>query len=284
MINSFIKQNIFRPLFSHLTAGETINSLKSKIDIFHQQNIFPIVDYIKEGSNSHQNINNCILNYIKIGNISKIDYIGIKLSSFGFLEDKIDYLVDTLVNTSQKKIMIDAEDIKNQDKINKITYKLLEKYNKNEINIYKTYQMYRKDSLCMLKYDINNINNLGVKLVRGAYYNQDYKSGLLFTDIKYTDNTYNRAMDILFHSKNTHSFICTHNYYSINKLLNYIKNNNNNNLAHASLYGFINNETKQIIKSGIPTYKYLPYGNFDDSVPYLTRRIYENPKILYYLI
>jgi proline dehydrogenase len=284
MIHSFIKQNIFRPLFSHLTAGETINSLKSKIDQFHQQNIFPIVDYIKEGTNSHQNINNCILNYIKIGDISKIDYIGIKLSSFGFQEDKIDYLVNILINTSQKKIMIDAEDVKNQDKINKITNNLLEKYNKNEINVYKTYQMYRKDSYCMLKNDVNNMNNLGVKLVRGAYYNQDYKSGLLFTDIKYTDNAYNSAMDVLFQSNNTHSFICTHNQYSINKLLHYIKKNNNNNLAHASLYGFINNETKRIIDSGIPTYKYLPYGNFDDSVPYLTRRIYENPKILYHLI
>jgi hypothetical protein len=33
------------------------------------------------------------------------------------LKDKIDYLVDTLINTNQKKIMIDAEDIKNQEKI-----------------------------------------------------------------------------------------------------------------------------------------------------------------------
>ena len=32
MINSFVKQNIFRPLFSRLTAGETIISLKNKID------------------------------------------------------------------------------------------------------------------------------------------------------------------------------------------------------------------------------------------------------------
>jgi hypothetical protein len=48
MIRSLINKNIFRPLFSHLTAGETIDSLKNKIDHFHKQNIFPIVDYIKE--------------------------------------------------------------------------------------------------------------------------------------------------------------------------------------------------------------------------------------------
>ena len=47
---------------------------------------------------------------------------------------------------------------------------------------------------------------------------------------------------------------------------------------------FVTNDTKEIVKSGITTYKYLPYGNFDDAIPYLTRRIYENPKILYYLL
>jgi proline dehydrogenase len=284
MINSYIKQNIFRPLFTHLTAGETIESLKNKIDSFHKQNIFPIVDYIKEGSDSAQNINTCILNYLKIGNISKIDYIGIKLSSFGFQEDKIDYVVNTLVNLNQKKIMIDAEDVNNYGKINKITNSLIDKYNTDEINIYKTYQMYRKDSLRELNCDVKNFNKLGVKLVRGAYHNQDYKSGLLFTDVKYTDNSYNNGMDILFKSKNTHSFICTHNKYSINKMLTHVKNTNNPTIAHASLYGFINRETINIIDSGIPTYKYLPYGNFDDSIQYLTRRLYENPKILYYLI
>ena len=285
MLNSFIRKNIFKPIFSHLTAGETIESLKHKINHLHTQNLFPIVDYIKESNISNHSINNSILHYIKLSDISNIDYIGIKLSSFGFNEDKIDYLCDALIERD-KKILIDAEDVNNQDKINKITNNLLEKYNTNDLHIYKTYQMYRKDSYCMLKNDINNFNYLGIKLVRGAYYHQDYKSGKLFTDISYTDAAYHDAMDLIFSSKNTHSFICTHNYISIYKLLDFVENNKeeSNKLAHASLYGFINGETDKIIKSGITTYKYLPYGQFDESIPYLTRRLYENPKILFYLL
>jgi hypothetical protein len=67
-------------------------------------------------------------------------------------------------------------------------------------------------------------------------------------------------------------------------MIDYVKKSKNNNISHASLYGFINNDTERIIKSGISTYKYLPYGKYDDSVPYLTRRIYENPKILFYML
>ena len=44
---------------------------------------------------------------------------------------------------------------------------------------------------------------------------------------------------------------------------------------HGSLYGFINNETDMIISSGIKTFKYLPYGKIEDSVPYIVRRLYE---------
>jgi len=284
-MNPFIKNIVFKPIFKQLTAGETIDSLKHKINLLHKQSLFPIVDYIKESVTSNHSINNIIIQYIKLSNIPKIDYLGVKLSSFSFHEDKIDYLVNALIE-KDKKILIDAEDVSNQDKINKITNNLVEKYNKDEINVYKTYQMYRKDSLCMLNNDINSFNNLGIKLVRGAYYNQDYKTGKLYTNILYTDKAYNSAMNLIFQSKNTHSFICTHNYNSISKLLNYIHNNKEglDKLTHASLYGFINNYTDTIIKSGITTYKYLPYGNFNDSIPYLTRRLYENPKILYYLL
>jgi proline dehydrogenase len=54
-------------------------------------------------------------------------------------------------------------------------------------------------------------------------------------------------------------------------------------IYHASLYGFINNETDKLIKADIKTYKYLPYGSMDDAIPYLSRRLEENPQVIKYL-
>jgi len=279
-----IQKYVFQSLFTHFTAGETITSLKYKVNELHRQNLYPIVDYIKESTNNNRDINNSILNYIKLSDIPKIDYIALKLSSLGFHEQKIEYLINALIE-KDKKIMIDAENVDKQDKTDEITDSLIYKYNKKEVNVYKTYQMYRIDGLSKLHYDINHINNLGIKLVRGAYYNQDYKSGKLYTKKYQTDYAFSTAMKLIFQSEGTHSFICTHNSHNINQMIDYVKNNDDyNKIAHASLYGFINNETKNIIESGITTYKYLPYGNFDDSIAYLTRRIYENPKILFYML
>jgi hypothetical protein len=145
--------------------------------------------------------------------------------------------------------------------------------------------MYRKDGLSKLHFDINHVNNLGIKLVRGAYYNQDFNSEKLFTSKSQTDFAFENALKLIFESEGTDSFICTHNYHDINKMLEYVKKSNiSNKISHASLYGFINGDTERIIKSGISTYKYLPYGNFNDSISYLKRRIYENPKILFYML
>ena len=59
------------------------------------------------------------------------------------------------------------------------THSYYNPYNKNvEIPlVYKTYQMYRKDSFQILKEDITGNRKtdvkLGIKMVLGAYYNED---------------------------------------------------------------------------------------------------------------
>lgn len=278
-----LQHYVLQTLYKYFTAGETIKSLQFKINELEKENLYPIVDYIKESNDTSSKINSSILQYIKLSDIPKIDYIALKLSSFGFHEQKIEYLINSLIE-KDKKVMIDAEEINKQDRINDITDSLIYKYNKKEINIYKTYQMYTINGLSKLYYDIEHVNNLGIKLVRGAYYKQDYKSGKLFSTKYQTDFAYENAMKLIFKSEGTHSFICTHNYNNINQMIDYVNNNNSNKISHASLYGFIYKDTERIMKAGIPTYKYLPYGSYDDAIPYLTRRIYENPQILLHLL
>ena len=138
-----LQHYVLQTLYKYFTAGETIKSLQFKINELEKENMYPIVDYIKEDNHK---INNSVLQYIKLSEIPKIDYIALKLSSIGFHEQKIDYVVDNLIHKN-KKVMIDAEEVNKQDKIDEITNSLIYKHNKNKINVYKTYQMYTKNGL-----------------------------------------------------------------------------------------------------------------------------------------
>ena len=89
--------------------------------------------------------------------------------------------------------------------------------------------MYRTDNLNILKSDFLQPRNyfIGCKLVRGAYYNQDYKYNILFDKIE--DTHYNYDSALTFFSKNNKlndNLICaTHNENSIDLAVDLIKNN-----------------------------------------------------------
>ena len=44
----------------------------------------------------------------------------------------------------------------------------------------------------------------------------------------------------------------------------------------AQLMGMSNNLSRSLAAQGFKTYKYLPYGNLKESIPYLLRRLHEN--------
>jgi hypothetical protein len=291
LINNNLIKQIIKPLYAYYTAGETLINLEQKIVQLNKSQMYPIVDYIKESYKNYDDMIECVNQYKNIGTINNFDSIAIKLSSFDFSYYHINNIVNHLINQN-KIILIDAEEIKFQDKINKISNMLIETHNDKSIKIYKTYQMYRKDSLDILNEDLNKYPFLGVKLVRGAYYLTDKDSGILFSNKEETDLSFDKSVKIMFDTiekndllfKQYKVFICTHNENDINTMINKFNKNKDklkDKIYHASLYGFINNKTNKIIENGIKTYKYLPYGKIEDSVPYLTRRLYENPKIFY---
>ena len=293
LINNMIIKQMIKPLYAYYTAGETLINLQEKIVHLNKSQMYPIVDYIKESYKNYDDIIECMNQYKNIGSINNLEFIAIKLSSFDFSYYHINNIVNHLINQN-KIILIDAEDVKYQDKINNLSNMLIETHNDKSIKIYKTYQMYRKDSLDVLNNDLDKYPILGVKLVRGAYYSTDKDSGILFSNKEETDLSFDKSVKIMFNKieqnnllfKNYKVFICTHNEKDINTMINNFNKNKDkykNNIYHASLYGFINNETNKIIENNIKTYKYLPYGKIEDSVPYLVRRLYENPKIINYL-
>ena len=194
--------------------------------------------------------------------------IALKLSSLNYDIMMIDELIN-MYKEKNIKILIDAENNNNHDRYNYLMSEILSEHNKDKCNVIKTYQMYRKDSFRELKDDLGKYNNLGCKLVRGAYWNSDKRSGNLFMNKIDTDNNYNNGIKLLTGNNSGCNIIATHNNYSID-LVKYL---DNSNLEYGKLLNFNNKKYKEINNN---VNVYVPYGPYFDMIPYLYRRLYEN--------
>lgn len=273
------------PIINRFMCNEY--QLYKNIRTLKNKNIIPILDYTNEDNSNIEN------NFYKLKNIIKTypnNYISIKLSSLNIeknVNKSLEYS-NELVNEAIKnnnKILIDAENYTIQNKINDVTNILLQEHNEKSINIYKTYQMYRIDTFEQFANDLNANRNylVGCKLVRGAYYNQDYKYNILHTKIEDTHSNYNRAIDVFFNnSKDDDILMCaTHNENSINYCLKLLENKEKN-VEFAQLMGMSDNLTDSLAKDQ-KVFKYIPFGNLYETLPYLTRRLYENYPMIQYM-
>ena len=271
------------PIINRFTCYKS--QLKNTSKILNSKGYRIIYDYSNE---NYKNSNN---NYTKINNLIKEypnNMIAVKLSSLNIKNDpkKAEELIFDLCYNARKynsKILVDSENFLIQDNIEKITDKLIERFNKNHVNVYKTYQMYRKDTYDKLLNDISKKRNyyLGIKLVRGAYYNQDYKYNILFDDINKTHDNYNNGIELFSDKMLDHDqlIIASHNKES--NLLGLSKNNNN--IKYSQLMGMSDNLSNLILSKNGIVFKYLPFGNLYEVFPYLVRRLYENPKMFFYI-
>jgi len=243
---------------------------------------FPIIDYINENPSQYKTNYKIIKNNILT---HKNNIFAIKMSSLNINNNKEHsfILLDKLCHYAYKnnsKIMIDAEDYLIQDNIDYISNIMMKQYNKEKVVVYKTYQMYRKDSYNKLNNELLCDRNyyLGIKLVRGAYYNQDKKYNILFENLNETHDNYNKAiLNLLKHSKNKDNImIASHNNYSISYIIKKNEIFKRNNICFAQLMGMDNKNKQYVKENNYNMFLYLPYGNFKESIPYLIRRLYEN--------
>ena len=259
------------------------------------KNYLPIINYTTESAKSKLDTLNNKLEYEKIfKNIKNNDIpitdirVAIKLSQFSFNETIIDNVV-SMFCSKNIQVLIDAENNDNYDIYNNITNCLINDYNSDNVNVIKTYQMYRRDSYNTLLGDIiyfNKNNKLhGIKLVRGAYYYSEKNDGHLYNDINNTHNNYNKALYLINNTKNTtQCILATHNDISIKKALNLMSiSNDYEKFKFASLYGMNNYITRNNIKN-IKKMVYIPYGAYIEILPYLSRRLYENSNIIKYML
>lgn len=264
-------------------AGTNILSAIKKIK---NKPFLPIFDYAKESSKTQEEA----LTYAtKIKQdvlaVPPKSAFALKYSSFQdttAMSETVNYLLHHV-----KPILLDAEDEKYHQKEKDLYDLLLRVYNQSETKLYKTYQMYRIDSMKELVQDIKLYKNLGIKLVRGAYHNTDKMTHQLFLTKIDTDNNYNNAIKyVIYKNKTTRPdlklMIATHNLDSVNLALNLKPDPQTTSFAQ--LMGMKDNLGHHIISQGYSVYKYAPYGSITETYPYLIRRLHENYSILQHIM
>ena len=197
----------------------------------------------------------------------------------------------SLASLKSHTVYIDAERVGQQDIIDSLTNKMIEKYNQTEPVIFKTYQMYRRDTLQKLKSDIKTYPYLGVKLVRGAYHHQDEHSGQLFNSIEDTHENYNAGIHCILSKEQIVTghlkvLFASHNESSVRyatNILELLPELAKDNVAFAQLLGMSDKLSDRLAFCGYDVKKYVPYGPAHKMIPYLVRHLYENMGILQYL-
>lgn len=266
------------------------------VNNLQKKNIIPIFDYAVE----HSGTNNASLvkeEMKKIIHFHPGHFAALKLSAFDLSRSEFDIAKDCkdiikMCKENNTHVTIDAEQVAVQDKISKITDIITQDiaaqnivtHESNNVTIYKTYQMYRKDSLCALEQDIKMYDKLRIplcpKLVRGAYLVQDRKTNMLYDKITDTHENYDKGIHMIIKEMKTNDSIqliaATHNKNSMELLKTLINEDNCDKIYFAHLLGFMDKTSDKLAQDGYNIMKYVPFGPISKTYPYLFRRLIEN--------
>ncbi len=227
-----VKKVIKNTLFNHFCGGENLDECKNAIDKLSALGVKTILDYAVEAESSmaaydhtmevlrksidlaasDRNVPFVVFKMTALCRFSILEKVqsGIELnftekeefSHFNQMVEKIAaYAADADV-----RLMVDAEESWIQDTIDAVTLKLMSQYNKRNVLIYRTFQMYRVDMPFLLRKAINSAKEegykLGIKLVRGAYLEKERKRALdlgypspIFPTKEETDQAFNEALE-----------------------------------------------------------------------------------------
>ena len=316
-INPIIRATVYK----HFCGGTTIENSQKTIDKLWESNIGTILDFSAEGKESEVDFNRAMKETIssikKAKEESSIPFSVFKptgLTKFSLLEklsekkdlnenEKIENLnfrnrIEKICKTASENkvpLFIDAEESWIQNAIDDIAKEMMEKYNKKEAWIFNTLQLYRNDRVDYLKFLLKDGKEkgyfIGLKLVRGAYYEQEIERAKekgypcpVHTIKENTDKDYNTALTICIENIDIIS-VCagTHNEESSELLIQLLKKHNiskdDKRVYFSQLLGMSDHISYNAAKEGFNVVKYVPYGPVKDVLPYLIRRAEENTSI-----
>lgn len=316
-IKSLIKGTIFK----HFCGGETIEECDDTIKKLYKGGVGTILDYSVEGEEEERIFDATRDEIIKtimraIGDkavpitvfkvtgvgrfrlLEKLD-AGEKLSIQEAAEwEKVQSRVLAICNKAYQSgvpVMIDAEETWIQNTIDALAVNMMRKFNKENIIVYNTYQIYRHDKLASLMHDHNTAVEegfiLGAKLVRGAYMEKERKRAaemgyecLIQPDKASTDRDYDAALNFCIDNLDSLAFVAgTHNENSCRLLADLLNqkqvSHNHPHVYFSQLLGMSDNLSFNLADEGYNVAKYVPYGPVKAVLPYLFRRAQENTAI-----
>ncbi|MCK7556704.1 proline dehydrogenase family protein [Chitinophaga sedimenti] len=280
-----------------------------------------MLDYGVEAMEGEENYDNAVPEFIKAIQFAAgkkhIPFIAIKVTGFArfaLLEklhrgetltaeeareyERVQARINTIAETAalhKVAVLIDAEESWIQQPVDDLADAMMARYNRSEVIVYNTFQLYRHDRLEFLKSSQHKAEKvgyfLGAKLVRGAYMEkerrraeeQSYESPIQ-PDKQSADEDYNEAIHFcLDHIQKLGLFVGTHNEDSTLLVTRLMAERhlppNHPHISFSQLYGMSDNITFNLAHAGYHVSKYLPYGPVRDVMPYLIRRAQENTSI-----
>ncbi|MCT4561554.1 MAG: proline dehydrogenase family protein [Crocinitomicaceae bacterium] len=317
-----IKGLIKKTIFKQFCGGETIPECRPRMQQLAKSGVGTILDYSVEGKTDESDFDHTVEEIIATLDESKrtenIPFAVFKVTGitrFGLLEklnnpestlsekEKLEKehlyeRVDRICKRAhevQTPVFIDAEESWIQDAIDRISYEMMAKYNRERAIVFNTVQIYRHDRLEHLKKQTQIAQSegylMGVKLVRGAYMEKErkraeekrYPSPIQPNKIA-TDRDFNDALRFMInHLDAVHFCAGSHNEESNLLLTELMKEKgldpSDKRVYFAQLLGMSDHISFNLTHEKFNVAKYVPYGPVHEVMPYLLRRADENTSV-----
>lgn len=313
---------LVKPLvYDIFCGGETLEETKLTALKLAERNVVVNLNYGVEAQHDTKgiehttNINVQTLEFA--GSTDAIKVLSSKPSAFGIFEllekkqkneafsdkeqrqfDDMLQRMDLICKTASEnntKVYWDAEETWVQEAINDIVDDLMEKYNKTEVVVYNTFQMYVHYKLAFLEKSIARAKQkgylLGAKVVRGAYMEKERETAEkqnrqdpIQKDKAATDKDFDEAIKICIENIEQVSVcVASHNEASNFKATEQMTaqniDKNHKHVWFSQLYGMGEHITFNLADAGYNATKYLPFGPVKEVIPYLIRRADENSSV-----
>ena len=203
---------------------------------------------------------------------------------------------------NQVECLIDAEYVNINPAIALVTMAMARHVNtKDKAYIWNTYQCYMKNTKNIVDFEMEYLKKFdqawGAKIVRGAYMEKErlraeqngYEDPIC-ENIEATHNNYNSIVASCISKMaeipkgqrpNLKILVASHNEETVNLTYN-LRNKcpTPDNIIFGQLYGMCDHISSELGSKGLPIYKSMPIGSFDDVMPYLARRGSENKTVV----